>query len=39
MGLMHLLCDINGEYGLSEAGSRTEALLLFQEIYKVVVDT
>ena len=27
------------EYDLSEDGSRTEALLLFQEIYKLVVDT
>ena len=27
-----------GEYGLPEANSRTEALLLFQEIYKLVVD-
>ena len=27
------------EYGLSEAGSPTEALLLFLEIYKLVVDT
>ena len=26
------------EYGLSEAGSPTEALLLFLEIYKLVVD-
>ena len=26
------------EYGLLEAGSSTEALLLFQEIYKLVVD-
>ena len=27
------------EYGLPEAGSPTEALLLFQEIYKLVADT
>ena len=27
------------EYGLSEAGSPTEALLLILEIYKLVVDT
>ena len=27
------------EYGLTEAGWRTEALLLFQEIYKLVVDS
>ena len=26
------------EYGLTEADSPTEALLLFQEIYKLVVD-
>ena len=26
------------EYGLSEAGSPTEALLLFLEIYKLVED-
>ena len=26
------------EYGLPEAGSSTEALLLFQEIYKLIVD-
>ena len=25
------------EYGLPKAGSHTEALLLFQEIYKLVV--
>ena len=27
------------QYGLSEAGSATEALLLSLEIYKLVVDT
>ena len=26
------------EYGLPEAGSPIEALLLFQEIYKLVID-
>ena len=27
------------EYALSEADSLTEVLLLFQEIYKLIVDT
>ena len=36
--LYELAVLLMDEYGLPEAGSPTEALLLFQEIYKLVVD-